>query len=193
MIEPAPLVLTCHPATPCPDIHAVTAAVWTSADGGLAIRYRVVAAAGRLLVPPPLGAPDQATDGLWRHTCCEIFLAREGATAYREFNFSPSGQWASYAFAATRQRDPASESAWRKRPEIAFTELSNGFELLARLQSNQLPPGDAPLAIGLSAVLETRLADAPSSCSYWALHHPAAQPDFHHPASFAHSLTPNRP
>ena len=32
-------------------------------------------------------------------------MAAEGESAYREFNFSPSGQWAAYRFAGERQRD----------------------------------------------------------------------------------------
>jgi hypothetical protein len=38
--------------------------------------------------------------------------------------------------------------------------------------------------IGLTAVIETATGEK----SYWALHHPAEKPDFHHRGGFALSL-----
>ena len=65
------------------------------------VLYRVEGRLDRLQVPQPR-APRFA-DGLWRHTCCEIFVARDGSPAYHEFNFSPSGEWAAYAFSGYRE------------------------------------------------------------------------------------------
>ena len=53
-----------------------------------------------LLVPAP--APPVRTDGLWRHTCFEAFIAPAGSSEYWEYNFSPSGAWAAYHFTAYR-------------------------------------------------------------------------------------------
>ena len=39
-------------------------------------------------------------------------------------------------------------------------------------------------AIGLTAVIET----ATGAKSYWALHHPAEKPDFHHRNGFIHEI-----
>ena len=42
-------------------------------------------------------------DELWQTTCFEAFLEPRAATAYREFNFSPSGDWAAYDFDGYRE------------------------------------------------------------------------------------------
>lgn len=161
-------------------------------DGGLALRYRVAARGGVLRVPVPVAASATvtATDGLWRHTCCEIFLARQGEPAYREFNFSPSGEWAAYAFRAPRERDEQVIADWPMRPEIRCTTGDDGFTLDAVLRAGDLPAGSMPFEIGLSAVLESTHPDGSLSCSYWALNHPAPQPDFHQRAAFALRLDP---
>ena len=53
------------------------------------------------LVLPAKSEPGRADD-LWQTTCFELFLRGEGA-AYREYNFSPSGEWAAYAFDSYRE------------------------------------------------------------------------------------------
>lgn len=186
MIFAAPLRLVCHPSTPSTDRVEVDVAV--AADGGLALRYTVVADPAALVVPPPSADTTAPVDGLWRQTCLEVFLMPSGGSAYREFNFSPSGQWASYAFSAPRQRDAAAEAGWRTPPAIVFTPLSDGFSLRATLPASHLPRAQGGLRIGLAAVLATRQVDSPARCTYWALQHPAPQPDFHHPAAFALTL-----
>src|SRR4051812_16775210 len=50
---------------------------------------------------PPVTAPARRDD-LWRHTCFEAFIGASSGTAYYEFNFSPSTQWAAYRFASYR-------------------------------------------------------------------------------------------
>lgn len=184
MNEPLLLRLLCHPTTPCPAIRRAEVSVSRSPGGALTLAYQVDTEPGALLLPSPVGASATPTDGLWRHTCCEVFVGRSGSAAYREFNFSPSSAWASYAFADTRQRDEAAEAGWRQAPPTAFFGRANGFVLGAAVPAGQLPAGEGALQLGLSMVLETA-----AGCSYWALAHPAAQPDFHHRAAFALSLT----
>ena len=53
----------------------------------------------------PEDCTPERTDQLWEHTCFEAFFAAHGESAYREFNFSPSGQWAAYAFKDYRQAE----------------------------------------------------------------------------------------
>jgi hypothetical protein len=77
-----------HPATPCPAIHTLNATVERLADGDLRLRYTLRGDVAQVLIPAP--QPPVFTDGLWQHTCFEAFVAVEGETAYREFNFSPS-------------------------------------------------------------------------------------------------------
>jgi len=135
----------------------------------------------RLLIPKP--PSETRSDGLWEHTCFEAFVAVAGNSAYREFNFSPSGQWAAYAFYGYRQPEATPFSI--QPPQIS-TRLSAGrLELTALIAGDSLLYSTATgsLQIGLSAVIES--TDTVEGCrSYWALRHPAARPDFHHRDAF---------
>lgn len=133
-----------------------------------------------LLLPAPV-LPPQA-DGLWQHTCCEAFIATVDCPEYREFNFSPSGQWAAYRFKDYRLRDPAFVPDGI--PDISFRRLDDGFQLDALLAPGLLPAGDI-LQLALTVVAEAANGDK----TYWALAHCALQPDFHLRQSF--TLTVN--
>lgn len=129
---------------------------------------------------PPAAEPGPA-DGLWQHTCFEAFVAHPGEPAYREFNFSPSGQWAAYRFRSERARDAQAEAACDAAQPVIECVCAPGQLLLqAWLPLEHLPavPPGRPLLWGLTAVLE----DAAGHLSYWALHHPGPRPDFHHSA-----------
>ncbi|HET7776771.1 MAG TPA: DOMON-like domain-containing protein [Azospira sp.] len=178
---PAETLLLPHPDYAAAPVAAIAVAAARRADGGLTLNYRLQGNLAGLRLPAAPLDPDR----LWAHTCFEVFLARGEAAAYREYNFSPTGQWAAYAFAAYRQREagaaalPAPLLAWQGRPD--------GLALEVTLPAAALPAGDGPLALALTAVLE--LADgAPGQLSYWALAHPPGQADFHHRDGFALSL-----
>ena len=179
--------LICHPATPAPAVRAIETRVAFREDGVLIIDYRLWGDMARVLVPQP--RPKGQADLLWEHTCFEAFIGTPVDKTYREFNFSPSGQWAAYAFSDYRQR--VSDFALGTAPQIT-TRLSLGrLELHAILAPEALPDGGATLQIGLSAVIEgTDLVDG--SHSYWALHHSTERPDFHHRAGFTLRLTDPR-
>ncbi|MBS1158987.1 MAG: hypothetical protein H6R15_1406 [Proteobacteria bacterium] len=151
---------------------------------GLMLRYVVHGDPAAIRLPEP--RPAQAADGLWQHTCCEAFIAPAAGTAYREFNFSPSGEWAAYSFTDYRARDIAYHAP--HGPRIELQQLANGFELTASLAPALLPAGPA-WQIGLTVVIEA----ADGSKSYWALAHAAAQPDFHLRPSFSLNLKAARP
>lgn len=127
--------------------------------------------------PDRLAWPDPAegrADGLWKTTCLEAFA--ETGAGYVEFNLSPSGQWASYAFDRYREG---------MRPAQAGVEIL-GLEAgadYAALEAEIDLPNDAR-RLGLSAVIET----SDGAISYWALAHPSDKPDFHHPDSFVLEL-----
>jgi hypothetical protein len=166
---------------------ALAGAVSGQTSGGLLLTYCVSGDVSVLNIPPP--APPSATDGLWQHTCFEAFIALAGSQAYREFNFSPSGQWAAYRFSNERVRDAAAEAAQGQvAPKIAIVVGELSLCLQVWLPRNALPAPRAgePLQWGLNAVLE----DRSGQLSYWALRHPAARPDFHHPSSMALTLSP---
>lgn len=178
-----PLTLLCHPATAAPVVRAIEARATIQPDGTLSIAYRLWGDMARLLIPEP-HTPER-TDSLWEHSCFEAFIGVAGETAYREFNFSPSGQWAAYAFSDYRERDetPAPIDA----PLITTQRFAGRLELEARIAADALPAGAAAYQIGLSAVVEA--ADiVDGSHSYWALSHRAERPDFHQRAAFSLEL-----
>lgn len=153
-----------------------------AAGGGLALVYRLVGdpAAWRL----PSAGRGERRDGLWRHTCCELFVMAGAGPGYREFNFSPAGDWAAYAFTAYRA---GSDLEAAVAPRIEAWPQDSGLEVRIHLPAANLPP--APWRLGLSLVLEA----AAGGLSYWALAHPAEKPDFHHPAGFTLAVSPLPP
>lgn len=173
-----PLTLLCHPATPAPVVRTIEARATIQPDGTLSIAYRLWGDMARLLIPEP-HTPER-TDSLWEHSCFEAFVGVAGETAYREFNFSPSGQWAAYAFSDYRQRDEITAAI--DAPLITTQRYAGRLELEAQIAADTLPPG-AVYQIGLSAVVEA--ADTvDGSHSYWALSHRTQRPDFHQRAAF---------
>lgn len=171
-----PLLLP-HPTTPTPWLDSLQVDLTPRSDGSLALCYRLRGDLARLRLPSP--APRQATDGLWQHTCCEVFLRGADAPAYREFNFSPSGAWAAYRFQAYREGGCHLELA---DPVIDCPLHGDEWQLHATLPPQVAPCG--PGRLGLSAVIE----DRDGAKSYFALHHPGERPDFHHPDSFVLEL-----
>ena len=164
-----------HPATPCAALRGITASVERSSQGALRVAFALDGDIERLRIPPP-GTP-RAAERLWQHTCCEVFIARDGVPGYREFNFSPSGEWAAYAFARYRE---GSQLDQVPAPEIAVRRGRERFELEASIALAE----KRTLRIGLAAVIE----EDNGALSYWALKHAPGKPDFHHPQAFALGL-----
>jgi hypothetical protein len=138
----------------------------------LAVTYRLHDPHGSLAMPTPSASP-QRCDGLWQATCAELFLARPGQTAYREFNLSPSGDWNVYQLQDYRQG---------LRPDPAWTALPltrHDSQGMVQLQLNTcLPPdlSETPvIEVAITAVLQGR----DGACGYWALRHPGPEADFH--------------
>ena len=179
MKNPLNLSLHCHPSQACQSVTSISVALDFTEAGALRLRYRII---GDPLLPP--AQTPAAADNLWQQTCCEAFVASAGAASYREFNFSPSAQWAAYGFTAYRQPDRTVLPP--VPPQTSIRRLADGFELDAILAHELLPVGNE-LEIGLTAVLEARNG----SKTHWALAHCAQQPDFHLRSSF--SLTLPRP
>jgi hypothetical protein len=167
-----------HPSTPGAVALGVRAAAARTQQGQLALRYRIEGELGRLRIPPPRApAPGER---LWQHLCCEAFVAPAsagaGLGAYREFNFSPSGEWAAFEFQRYREGGPVAVPD----PRIAVRTDGQALELSASIEV-----GAAKLWLGLCVVIEEMDAAPSGAFSYWALRHPAARPDFHHPDGFA--------
>ncbi|WP_347303806.1 DOMON-like domain-containing protein [Croceibacterium sp. TMG7-5b_MA50] len=164
-----------HPAMPAAGVSGVSASVLAPVDRWLRLRWRVEGAAG--LVVPPFAGQVRA-DGLWRTTCFELFVQPAGGTAYAEFNFSPSDQWAAYDF--TDRRTGMAERPVTPQPVCTMRRGGN-----LAIFDVALPLATVPLgSVGLTAVIE----EAGGVKSYWALAHGGTAPDFHDPACFTASL-----
>lgn len=162
-----------HPATPRPDLTLEVEA--RRAGGVLSLEYRLGGALATVRWPEPQAR--RHTDDLWRATCFEAFIAT-GDEAYVEFNLSPSGAWAAYAFSAYRDgMRPLEISA----PAMAVRHSGDAFALTADLVVPEAFVGP----ISLSAVIEGLNGEK----TYWALAHPSDKPDFHHPDSRVLDLT----
>jgi hypothetical protein len=152
-------------------------------DCTLDIQYVIAVNTLKIRLPEP-GAKrtaGQRRDGLWQHTCCEAFIATENQTGYLEFNFSPSGDWACYAFNDYRQPAPLPRLA--TSPRITCQATDDGFCLQAAVDRESLPIA-RPWHLGLSCVLK----ECSGHKTYWALQHDTPQPDFHRRACFTLSL-----
>jgi hypothetical protein len=171
--------LVAHPSSPCDAIRRLEAGFETEMrPDELEIRFRMDGDIGRVRLPPAELA--RRRDGLWQHTCFEVFLRPDGSDSYHEFNFAPSGDWAAYRFAGRRQDRTAPELP---APRIECRRLPDGCSLSARIAIAALPELAQATSIdaGLTAVIET----IDGARSYWALAHGGDQPDFHDPATFA--------
>jgi len=177
---PADHLLHPHPASCCPAINAIRVRAEFATAGDLHLHYRVFATPGGLRLPVAQAAGPG--DLLWQHTCCEAFMASSDSGAYREFNFSPSGQWAIYDFSDYRQRTALPRPPGP--PRLSTHLLDDGFLLQASLPAELLPTGPA-WQLGLTVVIEA----ADGSKSYWALAHAADHPDFHCRSSFILNLS----
>lgn len=171
----APLLI--HPSQTCAHVDAASVTLARDEAGVVALTYLVRGRIERLRVPGPT-APARV-DGLWRTTCFELFCAQDGAPAYREFNLSPSGQWAAYAFDGYRAGMRALDLA---APAIETAVTADTLAVHVTLAAG-LAPG-AAWRLGLSAVIE----DRDGVCTHWALAHPEAAPNFHHASAFALAL-----
>ena len=177
--SPRTVTLTCHPETPTDAVRGIAARVSRTRDARLAVSYILDGDLDRVRLPAPRGSGP-----LWQHTCCEIFIGSKAMPAYYEYNLSPSGEWAAYAFDGYR-RPRAGE--WRSAaPALAVRGAAGKLELEAVISLDRLPalPPGSPLSLALSAVIE----DRDGALSYWALRHPAGRPDFHHAEAFALDL-----
>jgi hypothetical protein len=133
---------------------------------------------------PSVTAPARTAE-LWRHTCFEVFIRSSSGTAYYEFNFAPSTQWAAYWFRSYRSgmRVATEISA----PRIKAESSIECYTLQASLNLDHLTslPPLVGWRLGLSAVIE----ETSGHKSYWAFAHPPGRPDFHHSDCFVYEFS----
>jgi hypothetical protein len=167
--------LSPHPATPPGPVRELQASVRREGDT-LLLQYRLEGDLDSILLPQ---MPPKRADNLWKHSCFEAFLGGAGLSAYREYNFSPSGAWAIYDFDGYRSGMRADQ--WVVIPGIMTRREAGALILDATVDVRWMPT--AMLAgprLGVTAVIE----DKAGGLSYWALKHPSEKPDFHHADGF---------
>jgi len=156
-------LLVRHPDTLPGAVQSIDAELDRLIDGANAT-FRVCGDMTKLVIPAP-AAPER-TDGLWRTTCFELFVAGEGA-GYREYNFSPSGQWAAYEFDDYR-------AGMRNAPAHIETEIyltNNALDFSTKINT-EFPN---PVLVGLTAVIE----ETDGAIRYWSSAFAPGKPDFH--------------
>jgi hypothetical protein len=142
----------------------------------LRFEYRLRGELAKLAIPRR-SSPRRA-DRLWEHTCFEAFVAPAGSARYYEFNFSPSTEWAAYAFDGYRQG--MGPLALAQPPAIVAATTDDELHVTASVELAGLADAPWPWRIGLTAVVEDRAAGR----AYFALGHPREEPDFHDAAAF---------
>ena len=179
MMRPMATSLQCHPQSAAavpPSFSGLDVSVAFVGDIGLAATYVCGVSIADVCLPPQT-LPGMA-DELWRHTCCELFVGQRNAPDYREFNFSPSGQWAAYRFSAYRERRYFLPDT---SPQIQFSSDADGWRLQAMIPATLLATLDqTEIELSVATILES----ADGRLSYWALIHPRENPDFHHRGGF---------
>ncbi len=144
-------------------------------DLGCRARFRLEGDMTAVVVPPP--SAGRRLDDLWKTTCLEIFWQREGKSSYREFNLSPSGDWAAYDFDDVRTNIC-------RAPVEAITIACVGFETGLTLECDVAADLDMPARIALNAVVE----DTAGNIQFWALAFADGPANFHSPACRALKL-----
>jgi hypothetical protein len=181
---PATVALSPFAANPASAVRGIEVRVVRPVPARLALEYELVGDLARLRIAAadaPVAAHEQPTDGLWRHTCMEVFVGSAPAGPYLEFNLAPDGRWAAYRFSGYRAgMEPLSGI---RPPRIELRTQSDRLLLSADVEL----PADlaaAGLRVGITAVVE----NDQGQLDYWALAHASAQPDFHRPESFGFEI-----
>ena len=153
----------------------------------LRVHYELRGDLASVLLPHPAAGGPERRDGLWEHTCFELFLAAEGAAPYWEMNLAPNGDWNLYRLDNYRQglrpepdRQALPFTISRRAEGLVLTvELSLPEELVQACR-------ERPLRLGVTAVIEQQ----GGALSYWALAHGGPEADFHRREDFLLRLEP---
>ncbi len=183
---PATVALTPFTADPAGAIRQIDVRVARPAPRLLLLEYELRGdLAGVLIAGPSAEGPAEdsngPTDGLWRHTCMEVFVGTQPPGPYLEFNLAPGGQWAAYRVSGYRAG--MAPLTGIQPPHIQLQTQSDALLLRAQIAL----PADlaaAQLQLGIAAVVESQQGQL----SYWALRHTRDRPDFHHHDGFAFEI-----
>lgn len=154
--------------------------IYHLASDELLIEFRFLGPTERVRFPEP-SATTSRRNGLWKHTCLEVFGTHDllASTPYWEANCSTSGDWNAYSFSSYRADMAVSDNMTVElvQREASFQEAFFRVRIKgAALQQTK--------HLGVTAVIEFM----DDSRSYFALKHAGPQPDFHLKESFTISL-----
>lgn len=179
--------LVAHPRTSRPPQHKVavsTLSQWAVDTWEFAFE---ISGAPQVRWPSQEPGRGQRRDGLWTTTCLELFVGAHAASAYVEWNFSPSLHWACYEFSAYRVAVARGLPAVEAAPGLSFQHLGESATLRVQLRNPLcIDPHQherrevtnlsaTALNLGWTAVIE----ELDGEKFYWALQHSSSAPDFH--------------
>ena len=141
----------------------------------LNLRYQLRGDLSTVIIPKSNSSPTRQYD-LWDRTCFEFFLRLKDTSKYWEFNLAPTGDWNVFRFPIYRQ-DIAEEMSFKDLP---FKVMQNEYlRLNINIDLDRIIDREQNLDVAITTVVEQD-----RQLSYWALVHPAQEPDFHHQDSF---------
>ncbi|MEM0929130.1 MAG: DOMON-like domain-containing protein [Pseudomonadota bacterium] len=174
--------LSPHPSEPAPPAVRVSATIELHANT-IQATYELEGELGALRIPPQ--RPSTRGHELWKATCFELFFGLHDAPEYYELNVSPSSEWDGFCFSDYRRQSDKPFDP--ERPTIDIEQDNDRLRCGVKLSlPTEFSDRGPRLAIGLSAVLQ----DERDQCSYWALSHGSANPDFHNRQSFSATIAP---
>jgi len=148
-------------------------------DNELTINFTLVGNIASLNLPAPKETTHRV-EGLFHHTCLEIFLKRE--SRYIEYNFAFSGDWCIFLFDGYRKSispDITLDSSFFSVKHISNSNSEANFNVRIYLSKLGIL-GTGETRLGISSIIE----HPQCQLSYWALTHVGEKPDFHNEQSF---------
>jgi hypothetical protein len=159
---------------PAPEIPEISlSGTFTFAQHFLTLQYCLSGNLESVRLPPTSPMPGRR-DELWKETCFEFFLAIKDRPDYWEFNLSPSGDWNVYRMDAYRRIGFREETAISQLP-FEFRKGTDGYSMDAYVDLASIIESGHELQMAVTAILQA----CDGKETYWALAHPAPQPDFH--------------
>jgi hypothetical protein len=144
------------------------------------LSFEVTGDALEKVVLPSRSQKPERKNELWKQTCFECFFSVGNSSRYYEFNGSPSGDWALYAFDDYR--------AGMKEVVFRSSAVTPVMETIERTAEKincvwRIPQFTEEFfdRAGVTAVINDG-----TEISYWAIKHAGEKPDFHLKGSFIH-------
>lgn len=164
-----------HPDFASGPVSSIDVMISRKGLGYIGASFRLVGAIDDIAWPGAAASghgPWTRQDGLWAHSCFEIFAGTDHDSGYIELNFATSGAWAAYAFFDYRIGMRTADDV---RIEAANWRIAAHRADLNLLVQAPTAYDHADWRLGLSAVIEGK----DGRKSYWALAHGDGPPDFH--------------